>query len=44
LADKGVTDAIVGFRVPYIKGADPEPVQTKIDHLQRFGDDVIAHV
>lgn len=44
LEDKGVTDAIVGFRMPYIKGPDPEPLQPKIDHLRRFADDVIAKV
>lgn len=42
LEEKGVTDAIVGFRVPYIKGPDPEPLQTKIDNLQRYADSVIA--
>lgn len=44
LADKGVTDAIVGFRMPYIKGPDPEPLQPKLDHLRRFADDIIAKV
>ncbi len=29
LEDKGVTDCIVGFRVPYIKGPDTEPLETK---------------
>ncbi|MBO2452122.1 TIGR03619 family F420-dependent LLM class oxidoreductase [Actinomadura barringtoniae] len=42
LEDKGVTDAIVGFRWPYIKGSDTEPLQTKIDNLERFAEDVIA--
>jgi len=44
LEDKGVTDVIVGFRLPYIMGDDPEPLQTKIDNLNRFADDVIAKV
>lgn len=44
LEDKGVTDAIVGFRLPYIKGPDPEPLQTKIDNLERFAERVIAKV
>lgn len=44
LADKGVTDVIVGFRLPYIKGADTEPLETKIAHLERYADSVIAKV
>ncbi|MDT5366480.1 MAG: hypothetical protein QOC62_911, partial [Mycobacterium sp.] len=30
LEDKGVTDVIVGFRIPYIVGPDTEPLKTKI--------------
>lgn len=44
LDDKGVTDAIVGFRVPYIKGPDTEPLQAKIDHLNRYAEDIISKV
>jgi len=44
LEDKGVTDCIVGFRVPYIKGPDTEPLQTKIDHLDRYAEDIISKV
>jgi len=44
LREKGVTDCIVGFRVPYIKGVDTEPLQDKIDHLNRFGEGIIAKV
>jgi hypothetical protein len=44
LEDEGVTDAIVGFRYPYTVGPDTETLQTKLDHLRRFGDDVIAKV
>jgi len=44
LADKGVTDAIVGFRWPYIMGNDTEPLQTKIENLERFAETVIAEV
>jgi probable F420-dependent oxidoreductase len=44
LEDKGVTDAIVGFRIPYIKGPDPEPLQTKIDNLNRYAEDIISKV
>ncbi|MBD0022232.1 TIGR03619 family F420-dependent LLM class oxidoreductase [Gordonia pseudamarae] len=42
LEDKGITDVIVGFRVPYIKGPDTEPLQKKIDHLNWYADNVIA--
>jgi probable F420-dependent oxidoreductase len=44
LADKGVTDCIVGFRVPYIKGPDTEPLDKKVHDLERFADKVIAAV
>lgn len=42
LADKGVTDCIVGFRVPYISGPDPEPLETKVEALNRFGGMIAA--
>lgn len=42
LEEQGVTDAIVGFRWPYDRGPDQEPLQTKIDALRRFADDVIG--
>jgi alkanesulfonate monooxygenase SsuD/methylene tetrahydromethanopterin reductase-like flavin-dependent oxidoreductase (luciferase family) len=41
LEDKGVTDVIVGFRVPYIMGQDTEPLDTKIRHLERFAEKVM---
>jgi probable F420-dependent oxidoreductase len=44
LEEQGVTDAIVGFRWPYSVGPDTEPLQTKLDNLRRFGDEVIAKV
>ncbi len=44
LEDAGVTDAIVGFRWPYQRGDDTEPLQTKVDNLRRYADDVIAQV
>jgi alkanesulfonate monooxygenase SsuD/methylene tetrahydromethanopterin reductase-like flavin-dependent oxidoreductase (luciferase family) len=44
LEDKGVTDAIVGFRMPYIIGPDTEPLDAKIRHLERFAERVIAKV
>jgi probable F420-dependent oxidoreductase len=42
LEDKGVTDVIVGFRIPYIMGPDTEPLDTKIRNLERFAEKVIA--
>ena len=44
LEDKGVTDAIVGFRYPYIIGPDPEPLEKKIRNLERFAEKVISKV
>ena len=41
LEDKGVTDVIVGFRIPYINGPDPEPLETKIRNLEQFAEHVI---
>jgi alkanesulfonate monooxygenase SsuD/methylene tetrahydromethanopterin reductase-like flavin-dependent oxidoreductase (luciferase family) len=41
LEELGVTDVIVGFRWPYGQGPDTEDLQTKIDGLRRFRDDVI---
>jgi probable F420-dependent oxidoreductase len=42
LEDQGVTDVIVGFRWPYTTGPDTETLQSKLDHLRRFADDVIS--
>ncbi|MBF6557016.1 MAG: LLM class flavin-dependent oxidoreductase [Acidimicrobiales bacterium] len=44
LEAQGVTDVIVGFRWPYAVGPDTEVLQTKLDNLRRFADDVIAKV
>ncbi|EUA01063.1 luciferase-like monooxygenase family protein [Mycobacterium kansasii 824] len=44
LEDKGVTDVIVGFRWPYVKGPDTEPLEQKIRHLERYAEKVIAKV
>ena len=44
LEDKGVTDCIVGFRVPYIKGPDTEPLEKKVEHLERYAEQVIHQV
>lgn len=41
LEDKGVTDCIVGFRVPYIKGPDTEPLDKKVEHLERYAEQII---
>jgi hypothetical protein len=42
LEDKGVTDVIIGFRLPYVKGRDTEPLEKKVEHLERFAETVIA--
>ncbi len=42
LEELGVTDVIVGFRWAYQRGPDREPLQTKLDNLARYADDVIA--
>ena len=44
LEELGVTDAIVGFRNAYEKGADTQPLQAKIDALRWFADAVVAKV
>ena len=44
LEDRGVTDVIVGFRLPYIVGPDTEPLDRKIEHLNRYAENVIAKV
>ena len=42
LEEMGVTDVIVGFRWPYVKEQDTESLQTKVDALWQFADNVIA--
>lgn len=44
LEDKGVTDAIVGFRMPYVVGDDTEPLDNKLRKLEMFAEKVIAKV
>jgi alkanesulfonate monooxygenase SsuD/methylene tetrahydromethanopterin reductase-like flavin-dependent oxidoreductase (luciferase family) len=44
LEDLGVTDVIVGFRYPYTRELDREPLQRKIDALRRYADTVIQLV
>jgi hypothetical protein len=34
----------VGFRVPYTKGPDTEPLDVKIRNLETFAENVIAKV
>jgi probable F420-dependent oxidoreductase len=42
LEELGVTDVIVGFRWTYDKAQDTEPLQAKVDNLQRYADTVIS--
>lgn len=42
LEDKGVTDVIVGFRMPYQLEQDTQPLEEKITALQRFADKVVS--
>ena len=44
LEDLGVTDVIAGFRWAYDLAPDTEPLQQKIDNLNRYADDVIHKV
>jgi alkanesulfonate monooxygenase SsuD/methylene tetrahydromethanopterin reductase-like flavin-dependent oxidoreductase (luciferase family) len=44
LEDRGVTDVIVGFRLPYIVGPDTEPLEKKVEHLNRYAENVIAKI
>jgi probable F420-dependent oxidoreductase len=37
----GVTDVIVGFRWPYERSPDTEPLEKKVDDLNRYADEVI---
>lgn len=44
LEDRGITEVIVGFRVPYHEGPDTEPLERKIANLERYAENVIAKV
>ena len=44
LEDRGVTDVIVGFRLPYILGPDTEPLADKIAHLEHYAERIITKV
>ena len=43
LEERGITDVIIGFRDPYTRVADTQPLQEKIDLLRRYGEDVLAN-
>ncbi|MEB4211745.1 TIGR03619 family F420-dependent LLM class oxidoreductase [Mycobacterium sp. 94-17] len=44
LQDMGVTDVAIGFRNPYTKGEDPQPLEDKIAKLERFAENVISKI
>jgi hypothetical protein len=44
LEEQGVTDLVVGFRQPYVRGPDTEPLQTKLEAIKRYGDKIIARL
>jgi hypothetical protein len=42
LEDRGVTDIMVGFRIPYVVGPDTEPLENKIRAIEKYGEKVIS--
>ena len=44
LEDNGVTDVIVGFRIPYVAGPDTEPLDAKVRNLERYAEKVMSKV
>ena len=44
LEDKGVTNVIVGFRVPYIMGPDTQPLDDKIRNLEKYATKIMSKV
>lgn len=44
LEDKGITDVMVGFRLPYTNGPDPETLDSKIRNLEMFAENVMSKV
>ncbi|MGV9410566.1 TIGR03619 family F420-dependent LLM class oxidoreductase [Nocardia sp. NPDC003693] len=44
LEDKGITDALVGFRNPYVAEHDTETLEHKINMINWYGENVIAKV
>lgn len=44
LEDMGVTDVLIGFRNPYRKGDDTQPLTEKLARIERFAEEVISKV
>lgn len=44
LEDRGVTDIMVGFRMPYTVGPDPEPLEDKLRAIEKYAEKVISKV
>ncbi|MGZ5393024.1 MAG: LLM class flavin-dependent oxidoreductase [Mycobacterium sp.] len=44
LEDRGVTNIMVGFRMPYAVGPDPEPLEDKLRAIEKYGEKVISKV
>ena len=44
LEDRGVTNIMVGFRMPYALGPDPEPLENKLRAIEKYGEKVISKV
>ncbi len=44
LEDMGVTDVLIGFRNPYRRGDDTQPLEEKLARIERFAEDVISKV
>ena len=44
LEDRGVTNIMVGFRMPYAVGPDPEPLENKLRAIEKYGEKVISKV
>ena len=42
LEELGVTDLVVGFRNPYTRSADKQPLQEKIDLLRGYAENIIS--
>ncbi len=44
LEDLGVTDLIVGFRNPYTRDQDTQPLQAKLDAMRKYADRILSKV
>ncbi|MDN5861734.1 MAG: hypothetical protein L0H84_24295 [Pseudonocardia sp.] len=44
LAELSVTDVSIGFRDPYTRGPDTQPLAEKIRHLHTYADKVISRL